>query len=1464
MNPQRRRFLIGFGLLSAGLFVFLGFGAYPVQSLRGEPAGGRLSNFHSKKIKHVAPAGDAEPAIAPKPQTAAGDERQQLAPPVAAPVQRALASTASSAGLVINATFDSSITNNANAQAIEATINQAIAIYESLFSDPIVVSIFFRYSTTEPDGTVLPTGAVAQSEFVVYDIPWNPYLTALKSDAKTANDSTAALSLPFSSLSINALPSSANGRAIGLNTPPALSANGSVGSGFPYDGIVTLNSGQSFQFTRPTGANKFDALRAIEHEIDEVLGLGSFINQGGSDLRPQDLFSWSSMGNRNFSASGSRYLSIDSGNTNIIGFNQNGNGDFGDWLSASCPQVTPYVQNAFGCKGQSFDISATSPEGINLDVIGYDLVAAASAPSAPAAHSATSVSSSAFTANWGSVAGANGYRLDVSTNSSFSSFVSGYNNLDVGNVASAGVSGLSLNVTYYYRVRAYNVTGTSGNSNTVSATTTASTPTPTPTVAPASDVAVAWQNNAVHDGNNPASSLVPPLTFKWKHDFTFAGVTSISYPLIAQGLIIVTTAGSNGKSLTAFNETTGQQVWSVNITGTYGFANAAYDSGKVFVVNFDGLMQAFNASTGQQLWSISLPGQYAFTSPPTALNGIVFVGGAGSGGTLYAVSENSGSVLWTASVENGDHSSPAVTGSSVFVSYACPQSYAFAPTTGNLQWHYIGPCEGGGGKTPVFHLGNVYVRDSFFGATNGLILNGNTGASAGGFNSDTPPAFIGNLGLYLQTGTLRGIDISTGQVQWSFAGDGGLQTVPLIVNQTIYIGSSSGLLYALDFNGNQVWSTQVGAPIPAADEQNATLTTGLGSGDGLIVVPTASKLFVYGGPNSSPTPTPTATPTPAPTPTPTPGPDTSVTWQNNVVHDGNDSGSTLTPPLEVKWQHDFASAGVQSTSYPLIAQGLVILTTAGSSTSLTALNEATGQQIWSAPITGTFGTANAAYDAGKVFVVNYDGLMQSFDAATGKPGWSVKLPFQYAFTSPPTAVNGTIFVGGAGSGGTLYAVNESNGVVRWTAPVENGDSSSPAVASGVVFVSYACPQAYAFMISTGQQLWRYTGPCEGGGGSTPVVHFGNVYVRDVFDLPTNGLILDAGTGAGLAGFSSDTPPAFVGNLGVYLQNTTLSGVDISTGMVQWTFTGDGGLNSTPIIVNHTIYVGSNSGLLYGLDFNGNQVWNTQVGAPIPRSGEGGGRLTGLGAGDNLLIVPAGHLVTAYGGPGGPTPTPTPTPTPSATPSATPAPTATPTPTPTPTPTATPTSNYTIAVSALPSAGGGANGGGSYSAGANVTVTAVPSGGFNFANWTENGSIVSTSATYQFTADSDRTLIANFVAYPTVSLSASPATVGRRGFASFTVTGTTINPSQPTVVTYTVGGNAILNVDYLLNDVPNQITIPPGQSSGSITLSAITPETRRSEKATLTIGSGPNYNLSVSPRKNRKSNPNQATVTISNR
>ena len=285
---------------------------------------------------------------------------------------------ASSSGLVINPTFDSSITNNPNAAAIQAMINRAIALYQPLFADPVTAEIRFRYATTQPDGSPLPEGIIAGSYYVVYYSLGVTFIESLEADAKTTNDAMANANFSGMPLTTYLVPSSAGGRALGLDTPPVMFADGSVGPGGPYDGIVTLNSSEPLQFTRPTSSTNYDAQRSTEHEIDEVLGLGSYL--GGSpedtDFRPMDLFSWSAPGTRTHAAVGARYFSINNGITNIVDFNQNLGGDLGDWESDPCPQANPYVQNAFSCQGQSSDVTATSPEAIGLDVVGYDLVAA--------------------------------------------------------------------------------------------------------------------------------------------------------------------------------------------------------------------------------------------------------------------------------------------------------------------------------------------------------------------------------------------------------------------------------------------------------------------------------------------------------------------------------------------------------------------------------------------------------------------------------------------------------------------------------------------------------------------------------------------------------------------------------------------------------------------------------------------------------------------------------------------------------------------------------------------------------------------------------------------------------------------------------------------------------------------------------------------------------------------------------
>ncbi len=285
------------------------------------------------------------------------------------------ATTNSAAGFVIVPTFDPTIESRPDPASVKATITNAIGVYQSLFQDPITVKILFRYTTLDPSGNTFPPGVLASNYSVVYPIRWSQFITALKADGSSASDTTANGSLPANALTPNVTVASANGRALGLNTPPLPFPEG---SGNPaYDGIVTFNTVPPLSFTRPTPRTSYDGLAACEHEMDEVLGLGSHLYPGAplsSDLRPLDLFSWAAPAERNTISSGIRYFSIDGGVTRKVGLNQEIGGDFGDWESSACPQLTPRVQNAFACKGTTPNVSRSSIEGLSLDVLGYDLI----------------------------------------------------------------------------------------------------------------------------------------------------------------------------------------------------------------------------------------------------------------------------------------------------------------------------------------------------------------------------------------------------------------------------------------------------------------------------------------------------------------------------------------------------------------------------------------------------------------------------------------------------------------------------------------------------------------------------------------------------------------------------------------------------------------------------------------------------------------------------------------------------------------------------------------------------------------------------------------------------------------------------------------------------------------------------------------------------------------------------------
>src|SRR5438477_11208261 len=83
--------------------------------------------------------------------------------------------------LTIIPTFDASITSDPQAATIEATINAAIAVYQSNFSDPVTVSIKFQK---------MSSGLGASSSYF-QSFSYSSYLAALVSHSASADDVTA-------------------------------------------------------------------------------------------------------------------------------------------------------------------------------------------------------------------------------------------------------------------------------------------------------------------------------------------------------------------------------------------------------------------------------------------------------------------------------------------------------------------------------------------------------------------------------------------------------------------------------------------------------------------------------------------------------------------------------------------------------------------------------------------------------------------------------------------------------------------------------------------------------------------------------------------------------------------------------------------------------------------------------------------------------------------------------------------------------------------------------------------------------------------------------------------------------------------------------------------------------------------------------------------------------------------------
>jgi hypothetical protein len=165
-----------------------------------------------------------------------------------------------SAELVITPVFDSSITGNANAAAIEGAINSAIGTIDGLYSNSVNLSVTFTY---KPGAA----GNLESTNQDYYDVPYAQYVALLTADS-VANPGNTVLATAIANL---AKGNDANGNKDLAVAGGQLTMLGVASAG---NAVININSNQAFDFSRPVAAGDFDAIGGLEHELDEVLGGG--------------------------------------------------------------------------------------------------------------------------------------------------------------------------------------------------------------------------------------------------------------------------------------------------------------------------------------------------------------------------------------------------------------------------------------------------------------------------------------------------------------------------------------------------------------------------------------------------------------------------------------------------------------------------------------------------------------------------------------------------------------------------------------------------------------------------------------------------------------------------------------------------------------------------------------------------------------------------------------------------------------------------------------------------------------------------------------------------------------------------------------------------------------------------------------------------------------------------------------
>jgi len=361
----------------------------------------------------------------------------------------------------------------------------------------------------------------------------------------------------------------------------------------------------------------------------------------------------------------------------------------------------------------------------------------------------------------------------------------------------------------------------------------------------------------------------------------------------------------------------------------------------------------------------------------------------------------------------------------------------------------------------------------------------------------------------------------------------------------------------------------------------------------------------------------TATPQPY-TPSPFPWP----TFRKDEQNTGRLAGSSLREPLAIQWQREYRLTGTHNASCPVLDDDRVYIASQDGYVACFGQidPDATG---YSRGVTSQFSDSTIAL-YGDYLVVGGAGAYYILDREAGTGRGQYDLPSGLPVKSSPLVVDGVAYAGDLD--GNVHAFDVTDGSEIWSVSLGSGAINCAPVTDGA-YIYLASRNGYLHKLDreTGEEVLRSpadygtistsspvlyppesptllligTDFVEGGENGAYAVRLSDlttvaVYITD-FGVEGSPLVVARGDVdmvlVGQGSYSS-TPPVNTGKVAAY---------DLQTGALLWQTPDIGRIYASPVASDTRIFVGSQNGNFYVLDFYGGIKQTVDLGAPVHSS-----------------------------------------------------------------------------------------------------------------------------------------------------------------------------------------------------------------------------------------------------------------------